>query len=278
MRTAWRLILGGGDGAGLCAAGGTVNMAVDQALLESVQQQPRPVLRFYRWDPPCLSLGRNQKATGVYDAARAAAAGIDIVRRPTGGLAVLHDREITYSVMAPLTAVGGPRAAYTSINSAIVMALRECGVPADLAPPGPVRPPHGDATAPCFDAPAPGEIIAAGRKLVGSAQRCERRTLLQHGSLLLDGSQTVVVELMTRVAVTAGAGVDVAGATGAGAITLRELLGAVPATDHLIGALRQGFESTFGTRLAPDTLTLDERARVDRHAARYAAAAWTWRL
>jgi lipoyl(octanoyl) transferase len=278
VRTAWRLILGGGDGAGLCAAGGAVNMAVDQTLLESVQQQPRPVLRLYRWNPPCLSLGRNQMATGVYDAARAAAAGIDIVRRPTGGLAVLHHGEITYSVMAPLTTFGGPRAAYSAINSAIVAALREWGVPADLAPPGPVRPPHGNAAPPCFDAPAPGEIVAAGRKLVGSAQRCERRTLLQHGSLLLDGSQAIVAELMTRLAVTAGAGVDAAAAAGAGAITLRELLGTVPDTDHLIGALRHGFESTFGTRLAPDTLTLDERARVDRHAARYAAAAWTWRL
>jgi lipoyl(octanoyl) transferase len=271
VAAAWRLILGDGNGVGFGAARGARNMAIDHALFESAQQLHQPALRLYAWDPPCLSLGRNQRATGIYDPARAAAAGIDIVRRPTGGLAVLHDREVTYSVMAPLAALDGPRAAYVSINAAIVAALRACGVPAELAASGPTRRPAVGTAAPCFDAPAAGEVVAAGRKLVGSAQRCERRTLLQHGSVLLDGSQQAVVDLMTP-------GLTPTDAAGGGSITLSELLGAAPDPDRLVQELGSAFENVFGTRLAPDALTRDERTRADWHAERYAAATWTWRL
>jgi lipoyl(octanoyl) transferase len=267
--TDWRLILGPGADTGLRAAAGPRNMAVDQALLESAQQQARPALRLYLWDPACLSLGRNQYAAGLYDAVRAAAAGIDIVRRPTGGLAVLHDREITYSVTAPLAALGGPRAAYVAINRAIVAGLQSLGVPAELAAAGPVRDPRRHAAAPCFDEAAAGEVVAAGRKLVGSAQRCERRSLLQHGSILLTGSQMAVLELMAD-AVPRGGAVD-------GSVNLSQLLGGPPGMDRLAAALRHGFEDVFGTRLATDTLTISERARADELEVCYGAASWTWR-
>ena len=85
----WRLI-------DTAPAPGAWNMAVDEALMERVRGGGAPVLRFYRWEPACLSLGRNQPATGAYDAAAIAARGVDVVRRPTGGRAVLHHRELTY--------------------------------------------------------------------------------------------------------------------------------------------------------------------------------------
>ncbi|MGH7443696.1 MAG: lipoate--protein ligase family protein, partial [Longimicrobiales bacterium] len=166
-------------------------MAVDQALLESVAAGAPPVLRLYRWRPACLSFGRNQAAAGIYNESRARLLGIGIVRRPTGGLSVLHDAELTYAVVAPAAMLGGPRAAYHAINRALAMGLQDLGIPAELA--GGAR--RTSVTAafrgaqPCFALPAGGEVVVNGRKLVGSAQRVERRTILQHGSILLDGSQ-----------------------------------------------------------------------------------------
>lgn len=274
---AWRLILGTGDGAGLDGAPGAVNMGVDQALLASVQEGGAPVLRLYVWDPPCLSLGRNQHAAGLYDMDRAAAAGIDIVRRPTGGLAVLHDRELTYCVLAPITTFGGARAAYAAINSALVHGLRSLGVPAELAAVSdrPARRPAGDAADPCFQAPAPGEVVAAGRKLVGSAQRYEGGALLQHGSILLDGTQAAVLDLLVPEGRQAAA--SQAPDMPAGSVTLRELLGSVPRVEQLVEALQSGFRTMFGIPLAPDSLTREERVRAHGLEAQFRTAAWTWR-
>src|SRR5690606_17502269 len=92
---------------------------------------------------------------------------VDFVRRPTGGRAVLHDRELTYAVVVPHRALGGPRAAYRAINEALVMGLRALGVDASVSERGRVLPPDAG---PCFQVAAPGEVVADGRKLVGSAQ------------------------------------------------------------------------------------------------------------
>jgi lipoyl(octanoyl) transferase len=282
-------------------------MAVDHALLESVQAGGAPVLRLYRWDPACLSFGRNQHVAGLYDPAELRAAGIDVVRRPTGGLAVLHDCELTYCVLAPIALFGGPRAAYTAINRSLVAALRSMGIAADLAGAA-TRPrdPRRDAAQPCFQAPAPGEVVAAGRKLIGSAQRCEGRTLLQHGSILVDGSQRAVAALLhaapagavvspgaAAVSAAGGGGAaptaadaaarplpgGVPGAAGApgGGVTLRVLLGAAPAWEVLVAACVAGFASLGGTPFAPTGLSRDEAARATELERIYAAGEWTWR-
>jgi lipoyl(octanoyl) transferase len=266
----WRLILGAGDGAALRPAPGSRNMAVDHALLDSVKSGGRPVLRLYLWEPACLSFGRNQHARGLYDAARLAAAGIDVVRRPTGGLAVLHDRELTYCVAAPARLLGGPRAAYQAINQALVAGLQQLGVPALVAAAGAGPDPRRDAAAPCFQAPAAGEVVAAGRKLVGSAQRCEEHALLQHGSILLDGSQDAVAGLLQGVAQPAGRGA-------AGSVTLRDLLGAAPDNAVLVAAVVEGFAAVLGTCLAQGLLDPEERARAETLEVVYAGADWTWR-
>jgi lipoate-protein ligase A len=109
-------------------------MAHDQALLESVAAGAPPVLRFYRWAPACLSLGRNQVVPSREEVAAAAAArGLDLVRRATGGAAVLHDRELTYSVAVPVGVLGSPRETYVAINHALVAGLRRLGVVAEVA-------------------------------------------------------------------------------------------------------------------------------------------------
>lgn len=247
---------------------GAINMAVDAALFEGVQAGRTPVLRLYRWSPACLSLGRNQSALGIYEPARARALGIDIVRRPTGGLAVLHDSELTYAVAAPAALLGGPRAAYHAINRSLVAALARLGAAVAIA--GPRT--HATALAaasgiPCFRDPAPGEVVAGARKLVGSAQRFEKHTILQHGSILLDGDQSSVGTLQS------GEPADFDG----GSITLRDLLGRTPSWPELEGAVLAGFADVCGIALAPSTLTIDEAERADRLAIRFRSDAWTWR-
>jgi lipoate-protein ligase A len=226
------------------------------------------VLRLYRWSPACLSLGRNQPARGLYDRTRARDLGLDIVRRPTGGLAVLHDDEVTYAVIAPAALFGGPRAAYTAINGLLVTALRRLGVPAELATrsvPAPALA-SGRPTPPCFDSPAAGEVVARGRKLVGSAQRTERRTILQHGSILLAGAQSRVLAL------AAGAG-----SPDGGHATLADVLGAAPQRDDVVAAIAAAFRADGGISLASAELSSAEQTRARALTSHFADDAWTWR-
>ena len=241
-------------------------MAVDQALFHSVQAGAAPVLRLYRWRPACLSLGRHQRALGIYDPARARERGVDVVRRPTGGLAVLHDAELTYAVIAQVAQLGGPRAAYVRINQALVRALCALGVPAAVSGGAETHSPSPDAVHPCFQRPASGEVMAAGRKLVGSAQRVEQHTILQHGSILLAGTQDAVVALQPG------------GVPGMrGEVTLSELLGEAPSSPRLLAVLLHAFAETFGVRLVPSGLGAAERAAVAAERARFGSDAWTWR-
>ncbi len=307
----WRLV-----DSGAAPRPGAENMAIDHALAESVQAGGPAALRFYCWDPPCLSLGRNQPAAGVYDRAAAAARGVDIVRRPTGGRAVLHWHELTYAVAVPVGQLGSPRETYAAINRALVAGLRRLGGPALVVPEraapapgaaaaGPNDPAWQRALAahptsklnemPCFDLAAPGEVVAAGRKLIGSAQRREGAVLLQHGSLLLDDDQGAVLELLATGPAPAGLPVLAAHAAGAASpvgmaaelavlaeraarpATLRELLGELPARAQLERALAEGFQEVLGIALAPAALSAAERESVVRWSAHFRSAEWTWR-
>jgi lipoyl(octanoyl) transferase len=266
----WRLV-GLGAAGEPAAFSGPDNMALDQALLESVQAGGLPALRLYRWNPPCLSLGRNQPARGFHAALEAGGA-VAVVRRPTGGMAVLHDRELTYAVVLPVGELGGPRDSYVAINCALAAGLQRLGVPARLAAGGAVGRPRAG---PCFSAAAPGEVVAAGRKLVGSAQRRIGRALLQHGSILIEGDQTA-----------AGAGAGPAASAGHGGpvptaesrpAVLAELLGRQPAWPELTAAIVAGFQDVLGIRLAPGPVSPEEAERAAAHTLLYASADWTWR-
>src|SRR5688572_17382213 len=143
---------------------GADNMALDEALMERARRTGETVLRVYAWAGPTLSFGRNQTARGAYSARLAADRGVAVVRRPTGGRAILHHREVTYSVTAPVTGEA-LRASYGRINRVLLDGLRRLGVAAALAAPAARTPLPG--VAPCFEAPAEGELVAGGRKLVG---------------------------------------------------------------------------------------------------------------
>ena len=163
---------------------GVLNMAVDEAILKA--GNPVPTLRLYRWSPPCLSIGYGQGA-GDVDFERAAAHGWDVVRRPTGGKAILHIDDLTYSVILPEShpiAVGGIIESYRRISTALMAGLEALG-----AVTGAERKAEGapDAAAVCFEVPSHYEVTCDGRKLIGSAQMRRRGWVLQHGSLPLVG-------------------------------------------------------------------------------------------
>ncbi len=167
------------------------NMRRDAALLDAAAAGAGPVLRLFTFVPAGITLGRAQDPARELDLARCAAAGVPWAVRPTGGRAVYHDEEWTYSIAAGLADPswgGGLEVAYGHVSRLIVASLARLGVPAMLSP-GAAR---GDlaprsatgAAAPCFASTARHEIVLEGRKLVGSAQRRTARALLQQGSLL----------------------------------------------------------------------------------------------
>lgn len=246
-------------------------MAVDEALAEAVAAGASPaVLRLYRWSPPCLSLGASQPYE-VANAGFCAAHGVQVVRRPTGGRAVLHHHELTYLVAAPLGREPLGRelqGAYAVVCRALVAALRRLGVDANLAGAVPgealIRPTQA---IPCFIGPAPGEVVAGGRKLVGSAMRRLGDSILQHGSILLgwDGA-------LQAGCLGLGSGAELRAAV----VTLAEVLGAAPPDEELAAALAAGFEEVLGAEFESGTLTGAERARAEiLRRERYASPRWT---
>lgn len=168
-------------------APGAANMRRDLEILEKVRGGGSPpVLRLYSWSPPALSLGRFQKTAAVADREECRRLGIDIVRRPTGGRAVLHDRELTYSFAVPdvrSLIPAGVVPSYRFISRALLDAFTLLGIEAELSPDK--KRDTGLAPGSCFDAPSAYELRVQGKKVVGSAQMRRDGMLLQHGSILL---------------------------------------------------------------------------------------------
>lgn len=173
----WRLLVDG-------PASGEWNMGVDEALLASAACGGPPTLRFYTWDGPWLSLGYGQPDDPVRLAA-CEAGGVRVVHRATGGRAVLHGADLTYALAAPEALLpAGLQASYQRVGEGLLAALRALGVEAVKSRPDAAGPARGEFD--CFGAPAAHELCAAGRKLVGSAQRRARGGVLQHGSIRFD--------------------------------------------------------------------------------------------
>lgn len=238
-------------------------MALDEALMGTVRAGGRPILRLYRWAPACLSLGRNQPAEGGYDRERLAHAGIDLVRRPTGGRAVLHDDELTYAALLPDRALGSARRAQRAIQHALLAALAQLGVRAALHAAD--APAPALSTTPCFAEPTEGEVVAEGRKVIGSAQLRVGGVLLQHGSLPLQRSREVrhlPADLQSLV-------------DGAPAY-LEELLARPVGWDEVAGAIATAWRDNIGP-LEPGSITPAESDVAERLRTKYDSAEWTWR-
>ncbi len=180
----WQVLESGSD----TAAG---NMATDLALLDLAGDSGLAVLRTYGWTQPSISFGRNEPVREAWDVAAIRAAGYDVVRRPTGGRALLHGPEVTYSVVLPLARPVSWRVAYDAVNARLADALRRLGVPVESIAES-AAPPVGPEGPACFAAPAAGELAVAGRKVAGSAVWRSPAAYLQHGAILLHDEQAAL--------------------------------------------------------------------------------------
>ena len=243
-------------------------MAVDEAILDlygSAQAPAAPTLRLYGWHPPALSLGRGQHARGAHDPRYLRQHGIDLVRRPTGGLAVLHEYERTYAVVGRLRRdpfPGGVLDTYRRVSMALASALRALGV--EVRTVGQDDGPGTTDSVACFERSSAHEITVGGRKLVGSAQLRRRGAFLQHGSILLDGDAT-------RLARAVG------NPTRAGRFTdLGTARSAPLKANDLDHSLARAFETCLGAVLEPGGLQLRELERATSlYAWKYCSKAWT---
>ncbi|MFL5563026.1 MAG: biotin/lipoate A/B protein ligase family protein [Gemmatimonadaceae bacterium] len=245
---------------------GAENMAFDEALLRRAGVTNEAVFRVYGWSQPTLSLGRNQPARGAYDEEAIAVQGIGVVRRLTGGRAVLHHREVTYSVTAPEALGDTLHDGYARINAILLEGLRALGVPAALATPAGRAP--IPSTAPCFEQPTEGELVLDGRKLVGSAQLREDGAVLQHGSILVDDDQPLVAALL-RAPFDAPPAERPA--------TLHGALGRIPSLAEVAGVLFDAVRTHEDSDAVELMIDPALRSAIDGAAARYRDTDWTWR-
>jgi lipoate-protein ligase A len=177
---------------------GAWNMALDEAILEGVGGgKSLPTLRLYAWEPACISLGYAQPFTDV-DMIRLQARGWELVRRPTGGRAVLHTDELTYSVIAPLNeprVAGTVLESYRLLANALVESLNLLGMRVQVNENSAAA--QGKHANPvCFEVSSTYEITVGGKKLVGSAQARRKEGVLQHGSLPLSGDLTRILQVL----------------------------------------------------------------------------------
>ena len=244
---------------------GAENMARDWALMDRARETGERIFTVYSWERPTLSFGRNQTAKDRYDPAELERRGIDVVRRPTGGRALLHWREVTYSVAAPVASHELLTESYEAINRILIEGLRILGVEASEASGGPRAPAPGDM--PCFATPAEGELVVNGAKLVGSAQVRENGALLQHGSILVHDDQSIIGSLLAHPARELEP---------PPAATLSAILGREPSVSEVADALFAGVAALED----PDATPLDE-AETDLvkagHLERFSNPLWTWR-
>ncbi|MFN7209629.1 MAG: biotin/lipoate A/B protein ligase family protein [Aggregatilineales bacterium] len=269
MGETWRLILD-------APCDGHINMARDEAILRAVARgdQP-PTLRLYAWRVPTLSLGYAQPSADA-DLSRLRERGWGLVRRPSGGRAILHADEITYSVTFPEShplAQGGVIESYRRLSAALIAALRS------LAPAMPIEADqrHARAAAPnaiCFEVPSDYEITARGKKLIGSAQMRKYGGVLQHGALPLGGDVAAICEALAFS--DENARQRAKQRVRERAITLSEAAGAPIAWETAAEALCEGFRRAFGLSWRRAERFPEADAAHDLALSRYAADAWTF--
>lgn len=261
-------------------ASGAWNMAVDEAILEGVQSSSSPpTLRLYAWQPGCLSLGYAQPVADV-DEAALAAQGWELVRRPTGGRAILHTDELTYSVIGPADEprlAGGVLESYQRLSAALLRALESLEVPAQGQKKKAPGAPQTDPNPVCFEAPSDYEITVDGRKLVGSAQARRKLGVLQHGSLPLYGDIARITQALHYASEAERAAA--AERVRQRAATVEVALGRRVSWEAAAAAFAQGFSQALNLELAPGELTGEEAAAAERWVhAKYAHDEWTRRV
>ena len=263
----WRLLNTG-------QADGAMNMAIDEAILRAVAAGlVPPTLRSFAWQPACLSLGQAQSFADV-DEKACATRGYDVVRRPTGGRAILHTDELTYSVTAPEVeprVAGGIVESYRRLSEGLLEGLRLLSVPGIEAHHPEAEQQRASENPVCFQVPSTYEITVGSKKLIGSAQVRREGVVLQHGTLPLVGDIARICDVLAsqpdpiRVRDRAA--------------TVGSVLGRAVSFDEAVEVMARGFASALNLELVPGDLLPQERAWADELCReRYAADAWNRRL
>lgn len=262
------------------AARGAWNMAVDEALLEQAQAgrgTSLPTLRLYAWHPACLSLGHAQPFADV-DNTRLREHGWDVVRRATGGRAILHTDELTYSITGnaeePVLA-GGVLESYNRLAQALLLVIQTLGLPVEIkegksndgAIPNPV----------CFEVPSTYEITVAGKKLIGSAQARKKEAVLQHGSLPLTGDLTRICQALVFEDESAREAASARLLTRA--TTVHSALGRAVSWETATQTFVEAFETQLGVCFERGELSTAEIHRAEELVKeKYAHPSWTQRV
>ena len=268
----WRFI-----NSGMTAA--AMNMAIDEALLlsHSMGQIP-PTLRFYGWNLPTVSIGYFQKAASEIDLSACQARKVTVVRRLTGGRAVLHDAELTYSIVVKEDYPLLPKtitASYRYLSEGVLAGLRQLGADVQMTTP---RSAYGQkvkhaGSAACFDSPSHYEITYEGRKLVGSAQVRKQGVILQHGSILIRFSPETVAAVLQLPSIQMRE--KITALLGQRATSMEEILGRRVNYAELGSILLPAFSQALGVTFVPGELTAYEQDTSRQLAAeKYSQRSW----
>ena len=268
----WRLLISP-------PASGAWNMAVDEVILEEVEQKIAPsTLRLFDWEPACLSLGYAQPWSDI-DQERLNSLGWDWVRRPTGGRAILHTDELTYSVIAPLSdprVSGGVLESYQRLSSALLSALHYLHLPAESLP-GKSHRVNNESGAVCFQVPSNYEITTQGKKMIGSAQARRKNALLQHGTFPLRGDLSRITKVL--VFSDEQARIDASSRLLKSATTAETILGRHIPWQEAVNAFIFGFQSELNLEFTPISLSAHEIKRVNELIQeKYAHPTWLERI
>ena len=256
-------------------------MAVDEAILEaSGGGLVPPTLRLYAWSPPCLSLGYAQPYADVNQAILSQRSW-EVVRRPTGGRAILHTDELTYSVAGPQAEprlAGSVLESYRVLAQALLYALQLLAIPAqaqEKAGTASTGSPNQNPV--CFEVPSNYEITVDGKKLIGSAQARRKEGVLQHGSLPLAGDLTRIADALVFAEESARR--QAAARLRSRATTVEAVLGHAVTWDAAAQAVRTGFEMELGLRFTPMPLNgSEQRSAQVLVRDKYAHPSWTERV
>lgn len=261
---------------------GATNMAIDEAILLALAEgNGIPTVRFFQWEPACLSLGYNQHWTDI-DLTSLAERGYGWTRRPTGGKAILHTDEATYSLIIPQNdprIQGGIIESYRILSLGLLRGLRLLGVQANQTSrdEAQARRQETNGGGPvCFDTPSVYEITVDGRKLIGSAQLRRRKIVLQHGALPLHGNLNRIIDVLSFPPEEEAAQRALLPKR---ATTVERVLGKVITFDEAAKALEQGFAEQLRLMLEPMGLTRREQELVEElRASQYANESWLKRV
>jgi lipoate-protein ligase A len=267
LQQSWRFIDTGFNNAML-------NMAIDEAMLDAhIQGEVPPTLRIYQWDPPALSLGYHQSIEHDVDVTKCQEAGVDVVRRITGGGAVLHARELTYSIVSAVND-GIPESiagSYRFVSQGLIACYKILGLDVELKPGR-----NKTRSAACFSVATLADLTYQGRKLAGSAQARRRNALLQHGSLPIHSHTDLLFSLlrfpseMSRHRARSLYNKQM--------LTLGEVIGKDIDVQDITESLREGFAQALNIRFYEDGLTEAEIRRSQELASvKYGTHQWNHR-